>query len=234
MLKLLQIWLLLCLCTWVQLAQAQSAFSVDTTHVSANHPADAPVFYPWIVLTNNTPSALPMICVKVQDQKPSAWETWLEDLDSAYTYVPDTSRFLLLTDTSLANYLIVSFHPNDVPGRASVVLKVYPEADPTDSLLLTFDGNAYRPVTAIDEVGAWGSRISLYPQPAGGSFVVSGFDGEVASLAVYNYQGQAQRVHWERVPTGLLVDMAMPVAGSYIIVLTDGQGRGLVRKLLVH
>lgn len=215
---------------------AQTSFSVDTNFVSVNYPANAPVFYPWIELTNNTGSLLEIRCVKVLDQKPTNWETWLEDLDSAYSYIPDTVNFFLPAINQSAQYLIVSFHPYNVPGRSTVVLKLYPTNAPEDSVLLTYQGNAYRvdDTTAVGEVADWLPDLHLYPQPVQNLLYLScqKLKGD-EDLQILNLMGQAINLPWEWAPSRQIeVQTTMLENGVYFLVLTDGQGKRTVRRFV--
>lgn len=215
---------------------AQTNFSVDTNFVSVNYPANAHVFYPWIELTNNTGNVLEMQCVKMLDQKPTNWETWLEDLDSAYSYIPDTVNFFLPAINQSAQYLIVSFHPYNVPGRSTVVLKLYPANAPEDSVLLTYQGNAYRvdDTTAVAEVADWLPDLRLYPQPVQNLLYLSSQNlVRIEDLQVVNLLGQTIALPWGWTPSGQIeVETATLVNGIYFLVLTDGQGKRNVKRFV--
>lgn len=217
-------------------AKAQTSFSVDSTFVRAIYPADSPVFYPWITLTNNSGTELEMRCVKIQDAKPAAWQTWLEDLDSAYSYVPDTSTFYLPAVNGLAQYLIVSFHPANVVGRATVVLKLYPANDPADSVLLTFEGNAYLPAdtfTSITETNTLQQQVVLYPQPtAGDLFIHIAHPEQLGDVAVYNAVGQRLPVDWLVEGHSIRAFASELPEGVYVVALRNAQGQVVVRRWL--
>jgi hypothetical protein len=216
---------------------AQTNFTPDSVRVSSSYPSNSMVFYPWIELTNNTGQLLEMRCVKVLDQKPTAWETWLEDLDSAYTYVPDTTTFYLPAINQQAQYMIVSFHPHNTVGRSTVVLKLYPANDPTDSVLLTFVGNAYTsPIdtgTAINEVNSWLSDVSLYPQPSAHALHIkaNGLEG-VEQLFAVDMLGHQIPLLWQLVDAELIeVSLKDLEHGTYILVLQDRVGRIVTKTI---
>jgi hypothetical protein len=217
---------------------AQTSFTPDSVRVSASYPSNAHVFYPWIELTNNTGQLLEMRCVKVLDQKPAAWETWLEDLDSAYTYVPDTTTFFLPAVNQQAQYMIVSFHPHNTVGRSTVVLKLYPANDPTDSVLLTFAGNAYAsPIdtnTAINEINSWLFNVSLYPQPSAHTLHIkaNGLKG-VEQLFAVDILGRQIPLLWQLVDASLIeVSLQHLERGTYLLVLQDRTGRSFTKAFV--
>jgi len=217
---------------------AQTSFTPDSVRVSASYPSNAPVFYPWIELTNNTGQLLEMRCVKVLDQKPAAWETWLEDLDSAYTYVPDTTTFYLPAINQQAQYMIVSFHPHNTVGRSTVVLKLYPANDPTDSVLLTFAGNAYAsPIdtnTAILDPSAWLANVSLYPHPSTHTLHIKAnvLEG-VEQLFAVDILGRQIPLLWQLVDASLIeVSLQDLERGTYLLVLQDRTGRSFTKAFV--
>jgi hypothetical protein len=217
---------------------AQTSFTPDSFRVSSSYPSNSMVFYPWIKLTNNTGQLLEMRCVKVLDQKPSAWETWLEDLDSAYNYVPDTTTFYLPAVNQQAQYMIVSFHPHNTVGRSTVVLKLYPANDPTDSVLLTFAGNAYAsPIdtgTAILEPSAWLSNVSLYPQPSVHTLHINANGLEsVEQLFAVDILGRKIPLLWQLVDAELIeVSLKDLDGGTYLLVLQDRTGRSFTKAFV--
>lgn len=229
--------LLACLC-WSFGLFAQTSFTVDTTIISATYPVNAPVFYPWIELTNNTGQLLEMRCVKVLDQKPAAWETYLEDLDSAYSFVPDTTTFFMPAINQQAQYLIVSFHPHNTVGRSTVQLKLYPANSPTDSVLLTYVGNAYAaPIdtaAAIGEVDSWMPTLSLYPQPANYMLQLKADNlSEVKRLFAVNMLGQKLELPWAIQDTDAIqVSLSGLDAGSYFLVIENGQGKRSLQRFI--
>lgn len=229
--------LFVCLCWSVNLF-AQTSFTPDSFRVSASYPSNSMVFYPWIELTNNTGQLLEMRCVKVLDQKPAAWETWLEDLDSAYTYVPDTTTFYLPAVNQQAQYMIVSFHPHNTVGRSTVVLKLYPANDPTDSVLLTFAGNAYAsPIdtnTAILDPNAWLANVSLYPQPSAHTLHIKANSLEgVEQLFAVDILGRQIPLLWQLVDASLIeVSLQDLEQGTYLLVLQDRTGRSFTKAFV--
>lgn len=213
----------------------QTSFSVDSTLVTSTYPDDTPVFYPWIELTNNTGSLLEMRCVKVSDQKPATWETRYEDLDSAYGHVPDSATFFLPAVNQQAQFIIVSFHPNNTVGRATVKLKLYPANDPADSVILTYIGNAYAvPIdttTGITKQSDWLPMVSLYPQPSNHTLRISADKlGEVQHLFLVDIQGHKVPVNWTLVnSTNIEVSLANKAAGTYLLVLQDAKGNSFTK-----
>lgn len=222
-----------CLLTFSTMAQ--TSFSVDSTQVTSTYPADAMVFYPWIELTNNTGNVLEMRCVKVLDQKPTAWETWYEDIDSAYNNVPDTAVFFLPAINQQAQFVIVSFHPNNTVGRATVKLKLYPVTDPADSVIITYIGNAYAvPIdttTGITTPNDWLPEVHIYPQPSNHTLRINADKlGEVQRLFLVNTQGHKVPVVWTLVnSTSIEVSLANKAAGNYLLVMQDSKGRSFTK-----
>lgn len=225
------------ICIWPLILVAQTSFSVDSVQVSSNYPADSPVFYPWIELTNNTGNLLEMRCVKVLDQKPAAWETHLEDLDSAYNYVPDTTTFFLPAINQQAQFLIVSFHPNNTVGRASVTLKLYPASSPNDTVLLTYLGSAYAsPIdttTAINETNSWLPDVTLYPQPSAHALQVSASNLQaVVRLFLIDVLGHKVLTKWTLIDaTNIEVSLTDVASGTYLLVMQDEEGNSFTRLI---
>lgn len=215
----------------------QTSFSVDSTLVTATYPADAMVFYPWIELTNNTSNALEMRCVKVQDQKPTAWETWYEDLDSAYNYIPDTATFFLPAINQQAQFIIVSFHPNNTVGRSTVKLKLYPANDPTDSVVLTYIGNAYAtPIdttTGIIDHNDWLHAVNVYPQPSNHTLHINADKlNEVHRLFLIDIQGHKVPVNWTYLSNNSIeVSLANKPSGTYLLVMLDAKGMSFTKVI---
>lgn len=227
---------MLCFCWAFGLISAQTSFSVDTNYVSVSYPANSPVFYPWIVLTNNSGTELEMYCVKVLNQKPTGWETYLEDLDSAYNYVPDTSVFFLPAVNQQAQFIIVSFHPNNIVGRSTVVLKLYPANNPTDSVVLTFQGNARavpNDTTAIGEP-TWLPDLQLYPQPSAGALTLkSALASQITAISVVNLLGQAQPVIWQQNSADAIgLDVIDLTPGPYWLLLQGINGQFAIRPFV--
>ncbi len=216
---------------------AQTSFSVDTVQVAANYPASSPVFYPWVELTNNTGNLLEMRCVKILNQKPAAWETYLEDLDSAYNYVPDTTTFFLPAVNQQAQFIIVSFHPNNTVGRSTVKLKLYPANDPTDTVVLTYLGNAYEtPIdtsTAINESSNWLPNVNIYPQPSKNTLQVSANSlVAVQQLFFVDVLGHKTPVQWTLIDdNNIEVSLTDLASGTYLLVMQDADGRSFTRLI---
>lgn len=219
---------------------AQTSFSVDSTVATATYPSDAPVFYPWIELTNNTGNLLEMRCVKLIDDKPAAWETRYEDLDSAYNHVPDTAVFFLPAINQQAQYLIVSFHPNNTVGRSTVKLKVYPVNDPADSVVLTYKGNAYAaPIDTTTGVIAnndWLPDVNLYPQPSNNTLRITASNlSEVERLFLVDIHGHKVQTTWTMLnDSNIDISLLDKAAGTYLLVLQDAKGRSFTQLITKH
>ncbi len=212
---------------------AQVSFTADTNYVETSYPANAYVFYPWIEITNNTGALLEMRCVKVQDRKPAGWDTWLEDLDSLYRGIPDTTTFFMPAVNGPAQYIIVSFFPDNIEGRSTVALKLFPANNPADSALLTFQGNAYRVLTDVSEPQPWLADGLLYPQPTSGDVHITTTEAHlVTSIAIINTLGQQLAAPWATSTNTITIGTQALPTGLYYIALINQEGQVAIKRLM--
>jgi len=126
----------------------QTNFSVKkTTLTFTGQYDDNATFYDNIEIYNKTASNLLITWKRTEYIVPSTWQSSVCHEWFCWDSTQSSGSFgILASDT---NYLLVHFFPNSTYGVGTVKLLVYDNSDPTDSVTLTFKGDAS--ATYIDD-----------------------------------------------------------------------------------
>jgi hypothetical protein len=183
------------------LSTAQS-FTATPTFVTAVKPASFFVFYNYTQLENLTDDTLHMRWVKTETLiNPGAGHgtstdmgSWVTSiLDPSNSYDPandlDSADFYLGPEVSSTDKFIFHLFPNLQAGNLVVKFKLFPVANPSDSISLTFDYTATPVTTGLAESLA-DDRIFLYPNPAATRFYLDNLTGKPQTVWLLNPAGQ--------------------------------------------
>ena len=182
------------------LSNAQS-FTASSIYVTAVKPADAFVFYNYTQLENLTGDTLHMRWVKLETLiNPNAghgastmgsWVTSIADPSNLYNPANDldSADFYLGPEVSSTDKFIFHLFPNLQAGNLVVKFKLFPIADPSDSLIVTFDYIATAVTTDVGEA-ALGGKMLLFPNPASTSFNLTNLTGKQQKAWLISPAGQ--------------------------------------------
>ncbi len=124
-----------------QTISAQS-FSVEIESIDINGDSSDFVFYNYIQLFNNTDADLNMRWKRtVLEGFPSQWDFKVIDNNQPYESDVDSADFVLLANPEgILQAINVNFFPNNFDARGTVNIEVINTANPSESILLNFNG----------------------------------------------------------------------------------------------
>lgn len=125
-------------CSVLAVAQDFSVARLDTTFVGSKDVSD---FGGKIGLINNTNSSLALKWKRIDNDKPTDWQTSVCDASNCYPYDVDSANFSLPV-SGFNNLMNVHFYPYQTFGLATVKVKVENRNDPSNAYNLTFIGDA--------------------------------------------------------------------------------------------
>lgn len=203
------------------------SFSVEQPSATAFGSYTANEFYTDIKVYNNTSSNLTIRWVRTQQLMPPTWRTSVCNDYYCFGMYDDSAAVTILPGDS--DMVQMHFYPANTPGSATIPVKIYDVNNPSDSLNITFYGNAPVGINEARKIS-----FNTYPNPAIDKLGISlSAPTKKLSVEIYNALGQQVRIaEFNDVQKSVQVNVAALNAGYYFARIKDASGGVTVKKFV--
>lgn len=202
------------------------SYTVEKTSASVTSTPFVSEFYTTIKIYNTGTENLQLKWIRTQELMPVNWRTQI--CTEFYCFPMSTDSAMVTIYPGDNDLIQVHFYPFDTYGSSTVVVKVFPLSNPSDSVNLTFYGNATAGVGVEETLE---NSVSVYPNPVAERLNVKLGMLKEAEVRIFNSVGQEVRQENLLNNEGSIYvgDLA---AGCYLVSIADQSGN-LVRKRFV-
>lgn len=197
------------------------SYSVQTNDTTLYGMYDQNTFYGDIDITNTGSSTISIIWEKIEEVVPVGWE--VSNCDPVDCHPVGTTSASFNLTTSTPGFVNTHFYPNNIAGSGYIRIKVYNSANPGDSTILTFHGNA-NSAAAIQEASI--AKFGLLPNPAHDFINVIGSNLSNKRVDIYNTLGK--RIY-SKPFLASKIDISSFKPGAYLVKI-DGVVKRFVKR----
>ena len=202
-------------------------FSVERSNITLNG-TPARDFYGDIKVYNKTNAPLKLRWVRAQQNLPTGWKTSLCNDVNCYPITTDSAVFTIPDNDS--DMINLHFYPYGRAGEGSAQIKVYVVDDPSESIVLTFNGTTNTTYSA----GFEKLKFSFSPNPVIDKLHIHFSQLQKnLTIEVYSIVGQLfKTVQLSDPNCGVTIQVSDLPDGYYFVRVRDGQGINLVKKFV--